>query len=288
MDILLFRGVMEILNIEAIRIPTITDIVDILILAYIIYKLLLLIKGTRAMQMIAGIALLFFASFLSGVFHLNTLKTVIDSTISFLPIAVIVLFQYEIRKILARMGTYSFIKNHESIEEHIIEQILKAANMLSKERKGGLIVIERGQGLGQYIETGIQIDAKISFDLIVNIFEPKTALHDGAIIISKGRIAAASCLLPLSSNPHLPPHFGTRHRAGIGITEETDAIAIIISEETGKISFAKNGTIMHYKDKSFEGMKNHLIGLLEMEKKKTLKKNLWQKIREAVKNEKRN
>lgn len=288
MDILLFRGVMEILNIEAIRIPTITDIVDILILAYIIYKLLLLIKGTRAMQMIAGIALLFFASFLSGVFHLNTLKTVIDSTISFLPIAVIVLFQYEIRKILARMGTYSFIKNHESIEEHIIEQILKAANMLSKEKKGGLIVIERGQGLGQYIETGIPIDAKISFDLIVNIFEPKTALHDGAIIISKGRIAAASCLLPLSSNPHLPPHFGTRHRAGIGITEETDAIAIIISEETGKISFAKNGTIMHYKDKSFEGMKNHLIGLLEMEKKKTLKKNLWQKIREAVKNEKRN
>ena len=279
---------MEILNIETIRVPTITDIIDILILAYIIYKLLLLIKGTRAMQMIAGIALLFFASFLSGVFHLNTLKTVIDSTISFLPIAVIVLFQYEIRKILARMGTYSFIKNHESIEEHIIEQLLKAANMLSKEKKGGLIVIERGQGLGQYIETGIPLDAKISFDLIVNIFEPKTALHDGAIIISKGRIAAASCLLPLSSNPHLPPHFGTRHRAGIGITEETDAIAIIISEETGKISFAKNGTIMHYKDKSFEGMKNHLIGLLEMEKKKTLNKNLWQRIREAIKNEKKN
>ncbi len=288
MDILLFRGVMEILNIEAIRIPTITDIVDILILAYIIYKLLLLIKGTRAMQMIAGIALLFFASFLAGVFHLNTLKTVIDSTISFLPIAVIVLFQYEIRKILARMGTYSFIKNHESIEEHIIEQLLKAANMLSKEKKGGLIVIERGQGLGQYIETGIILDAKISFDLIVNIFEPKTALHDGAIIISKGRIAAASCLLPLSSNPHLPPHFGTRHRAGIGITEETDAIAIIISEETGKISFAKNGTIMHYKDKSFEGMKNHLIGLLEMEKKKTSKNNLWQKFKDSLKNEKRN
>ena len=288
MDILLFRGVMEILNIEAIRIPTITDIVDILILAYIIYKLLLLIKGTRAMQMIAGIALLFFASFLAGVFHLNTLKTVIDSTISFLPIAVIVLFQYEIRKILARMGTYSFIKNHESIEEHIIEQLLKAANMLSKEKKGGLIVIERGQGLGQYIETGIILDAKISFDLIVNIFEPKTALHDGAIIISKGRIAAASCLLPLSSNPHLPPHFGTRHRAGIGITEETDAIAIIISEETGKISFAKNGTIMHYKDKSFEGMKNHLIGLLEMEKKKTSKNNLWQKFKDNLKNEKRN
>ncbi|BBB32632.1 diadenylate cyclase [Thermotomaculum hydrothermale] len=274
---------MEILNIEAIRIPTITDIIDIVILAYIIYKLLVLIKGTRAMQMIAGIALLFFASFLSGVFHLNTLKTVIDSTISFLPIAVIVLFQYEIRKILARMGTYSFIKNHESIEEHIIEQILKAANMLSKEKKGGLIVIERGQGLGQYIETGITIDAKISFDLIINIFEPKTALHDGAIIISKGRIAAASCLLPLSSNPHLPPHFGTRHRAGIGITEETDAIAIIISEETGKISFAKNGTIMHYKDKSFEGMKNHLIGLLEMENKKGSKKNLLGKIKEAFK-----
>ncbi len=275
---------MEILNIEAIRIPTITDIIDILILAYIIYKLLLLIKGTRAMQMIAGIALLFFSSFISGVFHLNTLKTVIDSTISFLPIAVIVLFQYEIRKILARMGTYSFIKNTENIEDRTIEQILKAANMLSKEKKGGLIVIERGQGLGQYIETGIAIDAKISFDLIVNIFEPKTALHDGAIIISKGRIAAASCLLPLSSNPHLPPHFGTRHRAGIGITEETDSIAIIISEETGKISFAKNGIIMHYKDQTFEGMKNHLKGLLEITSKKDTNKNIFQKIREVIKN----
>ncbi len=285
MEVLLFRGVMEILNIEAIRIPTITDIIDIIILAFIVYKLLLLIKGTRAMQMIAGIALLFFASFLAGVFHLNTLKTVIDSTISFLPIAVIVLFQYEIRKILARMGTYSFVKNNESIEEHMIEQMLKAANLLSKEKKGGLIVIERGQGLGQYIETGIRIDGIISFDLIVNIFEPKTALHDGAIIISNGKIAAASCLLPLSSNPQLPPHFGTRHRAGIGITEETDAIAIIVSEETGKISFAKNGTIMHYKDQSFEGMKNHLVGLLEIGKKKKQKKRFWTKIKDTEKNE---
>ncbi len=273
---------MELLKITSLRVPTITDIVDILILAYIIYKLLLLIKGTRAMQMIAGIALLFFASFLSGVFHLNTLKTVIDSTINFLPIAVIVLFQYEIRKILAKMGTYSF-KKSESIEDHILDQILKAANLLSQEKKGGLIVIEQSQGLGQYIETGIQIDAIVSFDLIANIFEPKTALHDGAIIISKGRIAAASCLLPLSSNPHLPPHFGTRHRAGIGITEETDAIAIIISEETGKISFAKNGTIMHYKDTSLEGMKNHLKGLLEMEKKKKNKGKLIEKIREVFK-----
>ncbi len=270
---------MEFLNIGSIRIPTLTDFIDIFLLAYLIYKLLILIKGTRAMQMIAGMALLFFASFLSGVFHLNTLKTVIDSTISFLPIAVIVVFQYEIRKILARMGTYSFIKNHESIQEHSIEQILKAANMLSKEKKGGLIVIERGQGLGQYIETGIILDAKISFDLLVNIFEPKTALHDGAVIISKERIAAASCLLPLSSNPQLPPHFGTRHRAGIGITEETDAIAIIISEETGKISFAKNGTIMHYKDKSFEGMKNHLIGLLEINKKQKEPNKFIEKIK---------
>ncbi len=271
-------------HIDAIRIPTITDIIDILILAYIIYKLLLLIKGTRAMQMITGIALLFLASILSGVFHLNTLKTVIDSTINFLPIAVIVLFQYEIRKILARLGTYSFFKHQENIEESSIEQILKAANILSKEKKGGLIVIERGQGLGQYIETGILLDALISYDLIANIFEPKTALHDGAIIISNGRIAAASCLLPLSSNPHLPPHFGTRHRAGIGITEETDAIAIIISEETGKISFAKNGTIMHYKDNSLEGMINHLKGLLEINKKKK-KSNMLVTLRSFFKHE---
>ncbi len=260
---------MDFSNLIPIRIPTITDILDIVILAYIIYKLLLLIKGTRAVQMITGIALLFIASFIAGVFHLNTLKTVIDSTINFLPIAIIVIFQYEIRKVLAKLGAYSFLnfKNQENIHDKVIDQIIKAANVLSKEKKGGLIVLEQEQGLGQYIETGILVDAVVSFDLIVNIFEPKTALHDGAIIISKDRIKAASCLLPLSSNPHLPPHFGTRHRAGIGITEETDAIAIIVSEETGKISFAKNGKIMHYKDNSIEGMKKHLIGLLEMNKK---------------------
>ncbi len=250
------------------RMPNLIDLIDILVISFIIYKLLILIRGTRAVQMLFGIVLLMGISYLAGIFGLLALKTMVDYTISFLPIAIIVLFQNEIRKVLARMGTTPvFSYNADTLEESRIDQIIRAAELLSQERKGGLIILHQEQGLGSQIETGIAMDAQISYDLLVNIFEPKTPLHDGAVIINEDRIAAAGCLLPLSSNPNLPPHFGTRHRAGVGITEETDAIAVIVSEETGRISFAKNGMIMHYKDRSTEGLKRHMEGLLMMDRK---------------------
>jgi diadenylate cyclase len=251
------------------RMPGVIDLIDILVMSYIIYKVLILIKGTRAIQMLLGILLLIVTYYLSSYLGLVTLKVTVHGIITYLPIAIIVVFQNEIRKILAKLGTTPiFQRFSHGVGLSDMEQVIKAADILSRERKGGLIVIQQEESLGQYIETGIELDSKISFDLLVNIFEPKTPLHDGAVIISGSRIIAGSCLLPLSANPNLPPHFGTRHRAAIGITEESDCVAIIISEETGKISFAKNGTIMHYREKTIDAMLKHLNGLLEMDKKR--------------------
>ena len=252
------------------RIPGIIDIIDIVVIFFVIYKLLVLIRGTRAVQMLIGIISLVLISYISGIMGLITVKTMVDYTIAFLPVAIIVLFQNEIRKILARMGTAPILQlNAPTRIEEGIEQIVKATEILSHQRKGALIILQKNQGLGHHIETGIAMDARISYDLLINIFEPKTPLHDGAVIIIEDRIAAAGCLLPLSSNPNLPPHFGTRHRAGVGITEETDCVSVIVSEETGKISFAKNGMIMHYKATSLDGMTRHLDGLLKMDQKNT-------------------
>ncbi len=257
------------LDLLPFRMPGLIDLIDILVMSYIIYKVLILIKGTRAIQMLLGILLLIVTYYLSSYLGLVTLKVTVHGIITYLPIAIIVVFQNEIRKILAKLGTTPiFQRFSHGVELSDMEQVIKAADILSRERKGGLIVIQQEESLGQYIETGIELDSKISFDLLVNIFEPKTPLHDGAVIISGNRIIAGSCLLPLSANPNLPPHFGTRHRAAIGITEEFDCVAIIISEETGKISFAKNGTIMHYREKTIDSMLKHLNGLLEMDKKR--------------------
>lgn len=259
------------------RVPNLIDIIDILVMSYIIYKVLVLIKGTRAIQMLLGILLLIVTYYLSSYLGLGTLKVTVQGIITYLPIAIIVIFQNEIRKILAKLGTTPmFQRFSHSVEITDMEQVIKAADILSRERKGALIIIQQEESLGQYIETGIEIDSKITFDLLVNIFEPKTPLHDGAVIISENRLVAGSCLLPLSSNPNLPPHFGTRHRAAIGITEELDCVAVIVSEETGKISFAKNGTIMHYKEKTKDAMLKHLNGLLEMDKKR--EKSIIEKI----------
>ncbi len=251
------------------RAPQLIDIIDILVMSFVVYKLLILIKGTRAVQMLIGIVFLMIISYVSGLLGLIALKTTVDYTISFLPIAIIVLFQNEIRKILARLGTNPVLSLSTQPEADTeIDQIVRAAEILSNERKGALIIIQQEEGLGHQAETGITLDARISYDLLVSIFEPNTPLHDGAVLIVDNRVAAAGCLLPLSSNPSLPPHFGTRHRAGVGITEETDAVAVIVSEETGRISFAKNGMMMHYKDRSTEGLKRHFEGLLTMDRKR--------------------
>ena len=218
------------------------DLFDILILAYLIYQLVLLIKGTRAAQMMTGIVFVIGAYFVAGMLQLNTVQRFLGYLLYWIPFAVIVIFQNTIRRALSRFGRNPFFRSHQS--EELINELVLAATSLASRRIGGLIVIEREQGLRNYIETGITIDANLSYDLILSIFYPKSPLHDGAIIIQEGRLRAASCFLPLTSHPTLSKEFGTRHRAAIGISEETDAVAVVISEERGTISVAFEGRII--------------------------------------------
>ena len=218
------------------------DVVDVAIVAVIIYNLLLIIRGTRAVQVIIGLLFVGGIYFAARLAELVTLERMLYSLLIFLPFAVIVLFQQEIRRGLAAFGRnplWSF-GSHQKIESTIYELVL-AASALSTKKTGALIVMQRLEGLRTHIENGIQIDAAVSYDLLVNIFTPGTPLHDGAVIIQQDRIAAAACFLPLSLDPDLSSELGTRHRAAVGISKESDALAIVVSEETGQISLALGG-----------------------------------------------
>jgi len=218
------------------------SVVDILLVALVIYELLTLIKGTRAAYMMVGVAAVALAFFLARIGELTTLNWLIGTLLPYAVFAIIVVFQAEIRQVLARLGRkLSFSRG--GAETDAYDDIVLAANLFSQHQTGALIVIEREIGLRTYIESGVALDARLSYDLLATIFRPSAPLHDGAVIVQKDRIAAAACFLPLSMNPVLSTQLGTRHRAGIGITEETDAIAVIVSEETGAISLAIAGTI---------------------------------------------
>ncbi|HKY32660.1 MAG TPA: diadenylate cyclase CdaA [Candidatus Polarisedimenticolia bacterium] len=221
------------------------DVADILILAYLIYQLVLLVKGTRAVQMMTGIVFIILAYFTAGILQLNTVQRFLGYVLYWIPFAVIVIFQNTIRRALSRFGRNPFFRlTSRPQSEGLINELVLAATSLASRKIGGLILIEREQGLRNYIETGIPVDALLSYDLILSIFSPRSPLHDGAIIIQDGRIRAASCFLPLTSHPTLSKEFGTRHRAAIGISEETDAVAIAISEERGTVSVAFEGRII--------------------------------------------
>ncbi|HET6373108.1 MAG TPA: diadenylate cyclase CdaA [Candidatus Polarisedimenticolia bacterium] len=221
------------------------DVADIVILAYLIYQLVLLIKGTRAVQMMAGVVFIISAYFVAGVLQLNTVQRFLGYLLYWIPFAVIVIFQNTIRRALSRFGRNPFFRlGSRPQSEELINELVLAATSLASRKTGGLIVIEREQGLRNYIETGITIDALLSYDLILSIFSAKSPLHDGAIIVQEGRIRAASCFLPLTSHPTLSKDFGTRHRAAIGVSEETDAVAVVISEERGTVSVAFEGRII--------------------------------------------
>jgi uncharacterized protein (TIGR00159 family) len=241
-------------------------LLEIAILAIVIYQLLLLIKGTRNVQMIMAIAIIFVIFFMTGsggpLPMLKTVHNVLGYILYYIPFAVIVLFQNPIRRALVRLGRNPFARLLLTPEEkkHIEEIVLAAASMASK-KIGALIIIERNIGLKNYAETGILIDAYTSYDLLMNIFSPNTPLHDGAVIVGEGRIKAASTYLPLTLNPELSKEYGTRHRAGIGITEETDALAIIVSEEKGVISLTHEGKIIE--DLDAKGLKELLLDYLE-------------------------
>ncbi len=221
------------------------DVVDIAIVSILIYEVLKLIRGTRAVQMAVGGALAVALFYLSRLAELETVNWVIRNLVGYVVFAAIVLFQSDIRRALAHLGRapfFRYLAKGETVDE-TVEEIAVAAQMLSSQRTGAIIAIERQIGLRNYAEGGIPLDAEISYDLLVTIFQNGTPLHDGAVIIQENRITAAACFLPLTVNPRLSKDLGTRHRAAIGLTEENDAVAVVVSEETGWISVVLEGRI---------------------------------------------
>jgi len=218
-------------------------VLDILLVALIIYEVLVMIRGTRAAPMLAGLAAVAVAFYLARIGELITLNWLVSHLLPYVVFALIVVFQSEIRLMLSDVGRRVSFLRGSTVEGDSYDDIVLAANLFSQHQTGALIVMEREIGLRTYIESGVAMDAKLSYDLLATIFRPSAPLHDGAVIIQKDRLAAAACFLPLSMNPILSTQLGTRHRAAIGITEETDAIAVIVSEETGAISMAVAGQI---------------------------------------------
>ncbi|HZW79315.1 MAG TPA: diadenylate cyclase CdaA [Candidatus Deferrimicrobiaceae bacterium] len=231
-------------------------VLDILLVALIIYEVLVMIRGTRAAPMLAGLAAVAVAFYLARIGELVTLNWLVSHLLPYIVFALIVVFQSEIRHVLSDVGRRVSFLRAAAVEGDSYDDIVLAANLFSQHQTGALIVIEREIGLRTYIESGVAMDAKLSYDLLATIFRPSAPLHDGAVIIQKDRLAAAACFLPLSMNPVLSTQMGTRHRAGIGITEETDAIAVIVSEETGAISMAVGGRID--RDLTAEQLREHL------------------------------
>jgi len=220
------------------------DALDIAIVAIITYGLLRLIRGTRAVQMVLGLFAIFAVYAVAVFLKLAALTTVLKALIFYVPFAIIVLFSHELRRALAAFGRTPFFALFSGYHaEESISEIVLAVTSLAARRVGALIVLERREGLKTYIENGSAIDSAISYELLVTLFAPGTPLHDGAVIVSGDRIAAAASFLPLSLKEGLPKRFGTRHRAAVGITEETDALAILVSEERGTISVARDGEL---------------------------------------------
>ena len=244
------------------RLPTVSsfnimdmliETIDILVVAALIYKLFVWIKGTRAVQLIKGLAVLLVATTVSNWLGLYTINWVLKNIQGMLIVAIPVVFQPELRRALERLGRGRFFARPivflgEEDAARIVGDIVRAVMVMAKNKTGALIVIERETGVNDYIETGVKLDSMISGEFLINIFVPNSPLHDGAVIIRGDRVAAAGCFLPLSENPDLTQELGTRHRAAMGITEISDAIAIVASEETGIVSVAREGSLTRYLD----------------------------------------
>ncbi|HEX3740903.1 MAG TPA: diadenylate cyclase CdaA [Terriglobales bacterium] len=239
---------------------TMISVIDILLVAIIIYEFLALIRGTRAALILIGLSIVALAFYVSRLGELVTLNWLISRALPYAVFALIVIFVPEIRQALARLGRRMTLARSAAAEADAYDDIALAANLFSQNQTGALIVIQREIGLRTYIESGVVLDAHLSYDLLATLFRPSAPLHDGAVIIQGDRVAAAACFLPLSMNPVLSTQLGTRHRAAIGITEETDAISIIVSEETGSISLAVAGTIA--RDLTVEQLREQMSKLL--------------------------
>lgn len=219
------------------------DLVDVLIVAFIIYRLMLLVKGTRAEKMLWGLAIIVLVYFISQRMELFTLHWILSNFLSSIVIIVIVVFQRDIRRVLVQVGKTSLFGRGERLREELFEELARATFQMSEKKTGALIVLERNVGLGDYLEMGIDVDAKVSSEMLVSIFNPTSPTHDGAAIIRKGRISRVGCFLPLTKDPEISKTLGTRHRAALGLTEETDAAVIVVSEETGEVSLVSDGKI---------------------------------------------
>lgn len=229
------------------------DVVDIIVVAVVFYQFYMLIKRTRAVQLVKGVMILLAVSLLAKHFELKALSWLLNQLIQMFVFAIPVVFQPELRKALEQLGRGSFFSRHPLTTgtpnlEQVVEELVRCTQVLSKTRIGALIVMERKTGVQDFVETGIKIDGVVSSEFLVNIFIPNTPLHDGAVIIRQDRVAAAGCFLPLSVNSNIQKDLGTRHRAALGMTEITDALAIVVSEETGAISVGIDGALIRFMD----------------------------------------
>jgi diadenylate cyclase len=222
---------------------TVTSAIDILVVAVLIYQFLHIIQGRRAVFVLLGICILGVVYGGAIFLRLELLRTILALLAPFTPIALIVMFQAELRRMLARLGRRPFLGISQLERRELTQEVVLAVNQLAQRKIGALIVLERKIGLRTFVESGVNLEASVSRDLLLSIFQPLGALHDGAVIIQGDRIAAAACFLPLTTNPLLATELGTRHRAALGITEESDCVALVVSEETGRISVAAFGEI---------------------------------------------
>jgi len=241
------------------------DLLDVGIVAFIVYRVLLLIKGTRAMQMLTGLGILGIGFYVSSTFELFTTHWLLSYFFDYLILIVIVLFQDDLRRALTHVGKNPFFAGASAEEEReMVDEIARAATRLARERTGALIVLERETGLKNFIDTGSKLDARVKSELLYSIFAPTSPIHDGAVIITGGRIAAAGCFLPLSKDPNIDKRYGTRHRAALGLTEDSDAIVVLVSEEAGEAHLVKNGKITTNLNE--QELKQSLAALLDLTK----------------------
>jgi diadenylate cyclase len=223
------------------------DIVDIAVVAFVIHQLITIIRGTRSVQMVVGIGIMTLAYFFASVLDLVTFKWIMQTFLSSILLIIIIVFQHDIRRTLISVGKSPFHKRTEVADKEF-EEIIRTLFYLAKRRIGALIVIERETNLGDFIESGFELDARLTKELLISIFMPVSPLHDGAVLISVGRIQHAGCILPLTQNPYINKRYGTRHRAAIGLTEETDAVVLVVSEETQEISIVRHGALTTVED----------------------------------------
>lgn len=262
-----------------------SDIAEILIIAFFLYHIILWMKNSRAWNLLKGILVIILFALIAYVFHFTTILWIAGKTINVALIALVVIFQPELRKALEQLGNkkyfaglFQFDDSKEKMElfsEKTVNELVKASYEMAKNKTGALIVIEQKINLEDYIKTGITVDAYVTNQLLINIFEHNTPLHDGAVIIRGNRIVSATCYLPLSDNMELSKELGTRHRAGTGVSEVTDAFVIIVSEETGKVSVAHNGELVRNVDAEYLHNKLELLKIGNLDSGKRIK--IWKR-----------